>query len=73
MTMTSLETQIDIGTLTTLSDRQWRTAFLASLDSDGGMGHDAMLFIRDNRYPDDCEDEVLLAYQAFCHSQNIPF
>lgn len=73
MTMTSLEAQIDIGTLTTLSDRQWRTDFLASLDSDGGVGHNAMLFIRDNRYPNDCEDDKLLDYQELCHSQNIPF
>ncbi|PUB40051.1 hypothetical protein [Pseudomonas sp. GV047] len=73
MTMTSLEATIDIGTLTKLSDKEWRTQFLATLDSDGDSTHETMLFIRDNRYPNDCEDENLENYQDVCHSLNIPF
>lgn len=73
MSMTSLEATIDIGTLTKLSDKEWRKQYRDSLDSDGDSTHETMLFIRDNRYPNDCEDEELELYQDLCHSLNIPF
>lgn len=73
MTMTHLECQIDIGTLTTLSDKAWRTAFLATLDQDGSMTHESMVFIKNNRYPNDCEDANLEEYEEWCFQNDIEF
>lgn len=73
MTMTHLECQIDIGTLTTLSDAAWNKAFLATLDEEGSMTHESMVFIKNNRYPNDCEDAKLEEYAEWCFLNNIEF
>nr|WP_314615895.1 hypothetical protein [uncultured Pseudomonas sp.] len=73
MTMTHLECQIDIGTLTTLSDAEWRRQFIATFDEDGSMTHESMVFIKNNRYPNDCEDATLEEYAEWCFLNNIEF
>ncbi len=70
--MTYIETQFEIGTLTNLSDEAWRKAFLATLDN-GAMTHDSYCFIRDNRYPNDCEDAMLEEYEQLCFENNNDF
>lgn len=63
----------EVGVKTTLTDREWIKAFLASLDDDTDHTYDTYTFLKNNRFPNDGFDEELQDYQQLCNEKGIEF
>lgn len=62
-----------IGVQTQLTDKQWITGFLATLDENDDSTHQSYEFFRDNRYEDDGMSDELEVYQELCKELDIHF
>lgn len=45
-----------------LTETEWCRGFVATLDEDGNETHQSMVFVANNRYPDDNEDDNIEGY-----------
>ncbi|WP_413791216.1 MULTISPECIES: hypothetical protein [unclassified Pseudomonas] len=62
----------NIGTETTLTNKEWIEAYLATL-KDGEETDETYDFLKANRYPNDGIDEELQVYQQLCTEKGIEF